>query len=216
MAQIFHRASNPLSKASIVLGVILVGALAVVFDLLYTGPYVNEESVVREQPVPFSHKHHAAELGIDCRYCHTGAEKSSFAGIPPIHTCMTCHSQIWNKSPMLEPIREAYRTGEAVRWLRVNSLPDFVYFNHSIHVAKGIGCTTCHGPMGEMPLTWRNASLQMRWCLQCHRNPERYVRPRSQVFNIAWRPPANQQERGAQLVREYHIQKLTDCYTCHR
>jgi hypothetical protein len=216
MAQIFHRAANPLSKASIFGGLFIVAALVYVFDLLYTGPYVNEESVIREQPVPFSHKHHAKELGIDCRYCHTSAESSSFAGIPSVKTCMSCHSQIWNKSPMLEPIREAYRTGEPIRWVRVNGLPDYVYFDHSIHVAKGVGCTTCHGPMGDMPLSWRQASLQMKWCLECHRKPEDFVRPRQDVFNISWRRPSDQKAQGQKLVQEYHIKKLTDCYTCHR
>src|ERR1035437_88873 len=216
MAQIFHRAANPLSKASIFGGLFIVAVLVYVFDLLYTGPYVNEESVIREQPVPFSHKHHAKELGIDCRYCHTSAESSSFAGIPSVKTCMSCHSQIWNKSPMLEPIREAYRTGEPIRWVRVNGLPDYVYFDHSIHVAKGVGCTTCHGPMGDMPLSWRQASLQMKWCLECHRKPEDFVRPRQDVFNISWRRPSDQKAQGQKLVQEYHIKKLTDCYTCHR
>src|SRR5450631_508056 len=151
MPQIFHRATNPLSKASIFGGIFIVIALVYVFDVLYTGPYVNEESVIREQPVPFSHKHHAKELGIDCRYCHTSVENSSFAGIPPVKTCMTCHSQIWNQSPLLEPLRQAYKTGEPIKWERVNALPDYAYFDHSIHVAKGVACTTCHGPVGDMP-----------------------------------------------------------------
>ncbi len=216
MPQIFHRATNPLSKASIFGGIFIVAASVYVFDLLYTGSYVNEESVIREQPVPFSHKHHAKELGIDCRYCHTSAENSPFGGIPPVKTCMTCHSQIWAQGPMLEPIRQAYKTGEPVRWERVNVLPDYVYFDHSIHVAKGIGCTTCHGPMGDMPLSWREASLQMKWCLECHRHPEDYIRPRAEIFNIAWRRPPDQKELGRKLVQEYHVKKLTDCYTCHR
>jgi hypothetical protein len=216
MAQIFHRATNPLSKASIFGGIFIIGAFIYVFDLLYTGPYVNEESVIREQPVPFSHKHHAKELGIDCRFCHTSVETSSFAGIPSVKTCMTCHSQIWNKSPMLAPIRDAYRTGEPIRWVRVNVLPDYVYFDHSIHVAKGIGCTTCHGPMGDMPLSWRQASLQMKWCLECHRHPEDFVRQHLNVFDSSWRRPPNQHAQGLKLVQEYHIKSLTDCYTCHR
>ena len=193
-----------------------MAAFVYVFDLLYKSPYVNEAGVIREQPVPFSHKHHVKELGIDCRYCHTSAGQSSFAGLPPVKTCMTCHSQIWSRSPMLEPIRQAYRTGDPVRWVRVNASPDYVYFDHGIHVAKGIGCTTCHGPVGEMSLTWRQASLQMKWCLECHRNPERYVRPRSEVYSIDWHRPADQDERGRQLVQDYHIKKLTDCNTCHR
>jgi hypothetical protein len=216
VAQLFHRASNPLSKASIFGGVFIIGALVYTFNVLYKGPYVNEQSVIREQPVPFSHQHHTRQLGIDCRYCHTSAETSSFAGIPPIKTCMTCHSQIWSDSPMLEPVRNAYKTGQPIPWVRVNSLPDFVYFDHSIHVAKGVGCTTCHGPVGDMPLTWRAKSLQMKWCLECHRDPAKFVRAKDQVFSIDWEKPKNQKEVGEKFVLENHIKSKTDCYACHR
>jgi hypothetical protein len=216
VAQIFHRATNPLSKASIFGGVFILAALVYVFDLLYKGPYVNQANVIREEPVPFSHKHHVKELGIDCRYCHTSAETSSFAGVPAVHVCMTCHSQIWTDSPMLEPIRHAYKTGEPVRWQRVNTLPDYVYFDHSIHVAKGIGCTTCHGPVGDMPLPWRQASLQMKWCLDCHRDPAAFIRPRDAVFSIDWQPPQDQYHQGVELMKAYDAKSLTDCYACHR
>src|SRR5437867_3826125 len=185
MAQIFHRATNPLSKASIFGGIFILGAIIYVFDMLYKGPYVNGVGVIREQPVPFSHQHHAKELGIDCRYCHTSAETSSFAGMPPVKTCMTCHSQIWSDSPMLEPIRASYRTGIPIRWVRVHDLPECVFFNQSIHVAKGVGCATCHGAVDRMPLTWQVQTLHMRWCLDCHRAPEKYLRPREEVFNMA-------------------------------
>jgi hypothetical protein len=160
-----------------------------------------------------------SELGIDCRYCHTTVETSAFAGIPPTQTCMTCHSQIWTSADMLEPVRASYRTNKSLAWTRVNSVPDFVYFNHSIHVKKGVGCTTCHGPIGEMPLTWRAETLYMRWCLDCHRAPERYVRRREDVFKADYKPPANQLELGRQLVFEYNIKpvkQLEDCYVCHR
>ncbi len=132
-------------------------------------PIYTRVNEAREQPVPFSHKHHAGELGIDCRYCHTSVEKSSFAGLPPTQTCMTCHSQIWTNAPMLEPVRASYRDDKSIAWTRVNALPDFVYFDHSIHVSKGIGCTTCHGQVAEMPLTWKANTLYMSWCLDCHR-----------------------------------------------
>src|SRR6059036_753455 len=206
MAQIFHRSVNTLSKVSIFGAVFIVAALAIIIGQIIRSPYVTEARVVRVQPVPFSHEHHVGGLAIDCRYCHTSVENSSFAGIPPTKICMNCHSQIWNTSAMLEPVRNSFRTDESIRWIRVHDLPDYVYFNHSIHVAKGIGCTTCHGPINKMPLTWQEASLQMAWCLECHRHPERFVRPRSEVFNVTYQPPANQEELGRNLVKEYRIQ----------
>lgn len=168
------------------------------------------------QPVPFSHEHHVRGLGIDCRYCHTTVEVSAFAGIPPTETCMTCHSQIWTDAEMLEPVRQSYQNNVPLTWNRVYDLPGFVYFNHSIHVSKGIGCSTCHGQVDSMPLMWRVTPLTMAWCLECHRAPERYVRPREAVFSMSYRPPANQLELGRKLIGEYNIRKLTDCYTCHR
>jgi hypothetical protein len=159
------------------------------------------------------------ELGIDCRYCHTSVEKSSFAGLPPTQTCMTCHSQIWTNAPMLEPVRASYRDNQSISWIRVNALPDYVYFNHSIHVAKGVGCTTCHGPIAQMPLTYKANTLYMGWCLDCHRQPEKNLRPKSEVFNPNYVQPANQMELGAQLAKEYHLQPLKtlqSCSTCHR
>ena len=163
MAQIFHPSTNTISRVSIYGAVFIIATLGYVSYEVERSSYFTDVNVARPQPVPFSHKHHAAELGIDCRYCHTSVEDSSFAGIPPTHTCMTCHSQMWATSPMLEPVRASYRSDQSLEWTRVNSLPDFVYFNHSIHVNKGIGCTTCHGPVGSMPLTWRAQSLQMEW-----------------------------------------------------
>ena len=155
-------------------------------------------------------------MGVDCRYCHTSVETSATAGIPPTKTCMNCHSQIWNQSPTLEPVRASFRTGHSIEWTRVHDLPDFAYFNHSAHVNKGVGCTTCHGPVDRMPLMWQYASLQMEWCLDCHRNPEKYVRPKEEVFSVAWQPPADQIEQGRALVKAYDIQTRTSCSTCHR
>jgi hypothetical protein len=154
--------------------------------------------------------------GIDCRYCHTSVEDSSFAGIPSTKICMNCHTQIWADSPILEPVRESFRTGSSIEWTRVHNLPGFVYFDHSIHVKKGIGCATCHGRVDQMPLMWREHSLYMEWCLECHRAPERFVRPRAEVFNMEWRPPENQLALGRKLVQEYGIESLTSCSTCHR
>jgi len=198
---------------------IIAGGLGYLGWAVSQSPYFTEVNVARQQPVPFSHKHHVTDDGIDCRYCHTSVEKSSFAGIPSTHICMSCHSKLWVDSPMLEPVRMSYQTDRSLEWTRVNALPDFVYFDHSIHVSKGVGCTTCHGPIGDMPLTWRANTLYMRWCLDCHRNPERYVRRREDVFKASYKPPPDQIALGRWLVNEYRIKdvrQLTDCYTCHR
>lgn len=216
MAQIFHPSTNTLSKLSIFGVVFFLAALGVVSAGIIRSSYVTEVGVAREQPVPFSHKRHVSGLGIDCRYCHTSVEESAFAGLPPTHTCMSCHSQIWINSPMLEPVRESYRTGRSLEWTRVNQIADFAYFNHGIHVKKGIGCVTCHGQVDEMPLMWRAHSLYMEWCLECHRHPERYVRPREEVFNMHWEPAGDQLVLGRQLVKEYDIHNLTYCSTCHQ
>ena len=216
MAQIFHRSTNTIARVSIYGAAFLVVALAWAVYELSASPYVTDVNVAKDQPVPFSHKHHVGELGLDCRYCHTAVESSSSAGMPPTQTCMTCHSQIWVNSPMLEPVRASYRDDKSIQWIRVNAVPDFVYFNHSIHVNKGVGCVTCHGPVGDMPLTWRANTLQMGWCLDCHRNPEKFVRPRENVFDIHYKAPADQEELGLKLMKEYKIQSLTNCTTCHR
>ena len=216
MPQVFHRSMNTVSRVSLVAVVLLIGGLGYLGWAINQSPYYTRGQLVLEQPVPFSHKHHTMDDGIDCRYCHTSVEKSSFAGIPPTETCMTCHSQIWTNASMLEPVRASYATGQSLEWARVNALPDFVYFNHSIHVKKGIGCTTCHGQLGEMPITWKQNTLYMRWCIDCHKHPERYVRRHEDVFKAVYYPPANQSELGRQLVREYKIQTFINCETCHR
>ena len=216
MSQIFHRSTNTISRVSIYGAVFILALLSYAAYIIGKSPYVTDVNVAQEQPVPFSHRHHAGELGIDCRYCHSSVEDSAFAGLPPTSTCMTCHSQIWVNSPMLEPVRASFRTDRSLEWRRVNALPDFAYFNHSIHVKKGVGCTTCHGPIASMALTWRANTLQMEWCLDCHRHPEQYVRPRELVFSADYQPPADQIALGTKLVKEYKIQSLTNCSTCHR
>ena len=216
MAQIFHPSTNTLSRLSIFGAVFFIAALLWLIVAINRSSYVTQAGVARTQPVPFSHKHHVKGLGLDCRYCHMTVEKSAFAGLPPTATCMTCHSQIWSDSPTLEPVRESFRTGTSIAWTRVHDLPDFVYFNHSVHLHKGIGCTTCHGQVDDMPLMWQQHSLQMEWCLECHRAPERFVRPRAQVFNMTWQPPQYYAALGKQLVQEYDIQRLTSCSICHR
>ena len=219
MPQIFHRSTNTISKLTIFGAVFVIGFVSWIVWQLASSSYATEAFVAREQPVQFSHKHHVSDDGIDCRYCHTSVETSAFAGIPPTKTCMNCHREIWSSSPALEPVRESFRTGQPIQWTRVHDLPDYAYFNHSIHVNKGVGCSTCHGRIDQMPLTWQVASLQMEWCLNCHRNPASYVRPKDQVFKMDWQPPDNQEEVGRKLVKEYKIQDaavLTSCDTCHR
>ena len=216
MPQIFHRSTNTFSKLSIFGAVFIIAAIAAVLTAINRSGYATEAGVSREQPVPFSHRHHVGGMGIDCRYCHTSVENAAFANIPPTKTCMNCHSQIWANSPTLEPVRESFRTEKSIQWTRVHDLPDFAYFNHSIHVNKGIGCSTCHGPVDNMPLVWQEKSLQMEWCLECHRHPESYVRPREEVFNMEYQPPADQVALGSKLVKQYKIQSLTSCSTCHR
>jgi hypothetical protein len=216
MGQIFHPSTNTISKVTIFGGLAAVAALAALLAGINRSSYVTEAGVARAQPVPFSHKHHVADAGIDCRYCHISVETSSFAGIPATKICMNCHSQIWSESPTLEPVRASFRTGQSIEWTRVHNLPQFVYFDHSIHVNKGVGCTTCHGPVDRMPLMWRENSLYMEWCLECHREPERFVRPRQFVFSVNWQAPADQLKLGRQLIEEYKIQRLTSCSVCHR
>ena len=186
--QIFHRSSNTIAKVSIFGAVFLLGFFGWVLYTLEASGYTTGQYVVKHQPVPFSHEHHVRGLGIDCRYCHTSVERSAFAGLPPTETCMNCHRQIWTNAELLEPIRASYRDNVPVQWTRVHDLPDYVYFNHSVHIAKGIGCVSCHGKVNRMPLMFQNASLQMQWCLDCHRNPAKNVRPREEVFNLDWDP----------------------------
>ncbi|MGF1508684.1 MAG: cytochrome c3 family protein [Myxococcota bacterium] len=217
MAQIFPPSANAWARASIV-G--LLGFIASVFALGYainSGGYVTRQNLIRHQEVPFSHRHHVQSMGIDCRYCHWSAEESNYAGVPPTHTCMTCHSQIWVDSPMLAPVRESYDENKPLVWSKVHDLPDYVYFNHAIHVAKGIGCASCHGPVQQMALVWQDATLHMSWCLECHRNPEEFIRPRSEIYNMTWDPsPARQEELGRHLLEAYNVQSQDHCYTCHR
>jgi hypothetical protein len=216
MPQIFHRSTNTISKVSIFGAVFFLAGIGWVALTLSRSPYLTQASVAREQPVPFSHEHHVAGIGIDCRYCHTSVEDAAFAGIPPTETCMGCHAQIFADSPTLEPVRASFRSGEPIRWTRVHDLPDFVFFDHSIHVKKGIGCETCHGRIDQMPLTWRVHSLQMEWCLECHRDPAPSVRPREAVFAMGWRPDGDARSSGAALAAAYGVESLENCSVCHR
>jgi hypothetical protein len=214
MAQIFHRSANTLSRVTIFGAVFIAAFVLWVIGGIVRSPYFTNQGVHREQPVPFSHQHHVAGLGIDCRYCHTSVETSSFAGIPPTSTCMNCHAQIWTNAEMLEPIRASLASGRPIRWSRVHRLPDFVQFNHSIHVAKGIGCASCHGRIDRMNLVNQASPLTMEWCLECHRAPEKFIRPREEVFNMNY-VAKNQAEIGPQLVRDYKVRNVTHCSACH-
>ena len=196
MAQVFAPSSNSAARFSIVallggLGLLLVGLFG-----YGRSPWVTDVGRPVDQPIPFSHKHHVTDDGIDCRYCHTTVESAAFAGMPSTQTCMNCHSQIWAQSPVLEPVRQSFASGLPIHWNRVNTLPDFVYFDHSIHVQKGVSCTTCHGPVDQMALTYKVHTFQMSFCLDCHQDPSKFL--------------------GPDLVQANHIESKISCSTCHR
>ena len=214
MPQIFHRSTNTISRVSIFGAAFFVAAFFGVAALLDRSSYWTGQTEAPEQPVPFSHDHHVGGIGIDCRYCHTSVEDAAFAGIPPTAICMGCHAQIWADSPTLEPVRDSHRSGRRIRWARVHDLPDFVYFDHSIHVAKGVGCVECHGRVDRMPLTHKAATLQMDWCLDCHRDPVPRLRPRSEIVNMTWR--TGDAAAQAALAAETHVGTMIQCSTCHR
>ncbi len=236
MPQFFPPNANAYARVSLFVVAVLAGAVGLGLYNIQFSPYVTNQGIRPEQPVPFSHQHHVSGLGIDCRYCHTSVEKSSFAGIPPTKTCMNCHSQVWTNAPMLEPVRASFRTNKSLVWTRVHDLPDFVYFSHEIHINKGVGCASCHGPVDEMPLMYQHASLQMKFCTDCHNDTAQNLRPKDQVFNMKYVQPSpmhpvtvkiagqnvefkSQDELGAALQKEYHIRtklELTSCETCHR
>jgi hypothetical protein len=239
MAQIFRPSSNTLAILSLMVGAAAPFGLMVGMSQFTRSGYVTKVNVPYEQPVPFSHEHHVNELGIDCRYCHVSVEKSANASYPPTHTCMSCHSQIWTNSPLLEPVRESYTKNVPIKWTRLNKVPDFVYFNHSIHIKRGVSCNNCHGPIQAMQMAYKGNSFQMRWCLECHRNPENYVNKPEFVWDLyrkiqsgapltpeenslrlgrQYKRNSQELEEGRKLVEQYHIKKqqLSDCWICHR
>ncbi len=232
MPQFFPPSANQYARTSLILAVVILGTVGLAGYKLQSSPWVTREGLRPEQPVPFSHQHHVAGLGIDCRFCHTSVETSGFAGIPPTKTCMNCHSQIWTNAPLLEPVRASFRDNKSLVWTRVHDLPDYVYFSHEIHINKGVGCKSCHGPVDEMPLMYQNASLQMEWCLECHRDTAKNLRPREEVFNMTYKQPSSwepvmfngekffaQKKLGEAIQKKYHVKgayELTTCDTCHR
>ena len=221
MSQLFPRSANALARSSLVavLTLVLFGGWLVV--TLMRSSWATKQYEFVDQPIQFSHMHHVGGMGLDCRYCHTSVEKSSFAGIPPTKTCMNCHSQVWANAPILEPVRASFRNDTPLNWNRVYDLPNFVYFNHQIHIKQGVGCNVCHGQVDKMPLVYQATSLLMEFCLDCHRAPEKYIRPRSEVFNMNYQVPAGttQLELGLKLKQDYKIANathLTNCSICHR
>ena len=216
MSALFPRWTNTAARAT---GAALLASPAVGFALLVLWnrtPFVTGQFTPLEQPVQFDHRHHVGDEGIDCRYCHTSVETSPSAGLPSTAVCMSCHAQIWNKSPKLEPIREAYFSGKPVVWSRVHNLPDFVYFNHAIHVGKGVACATCHGRVDRMAAVEQVEPLTMQWCLACHRDPHLHLRPKDQVTQMAWEPPADPEAAGQALAQRNDVHTRVSCTTCHR
>jgi Cytochrome c7 and related cytochrome c/Class III cytochrome C family len=196
----------------------LVGGVGVVAApmIWVRTPWARGQWEVADQPVEFDHRHHNRDDGIDCRYCHNTVDRAATAGIPSTDKCMGCHDQIWNQSPMLEVVRRSYFSGAPIPWNRVHQVPGFVYFNHAIHVSKGFGCSTCHGRVDRMPAVYQVASLTMGWCLDCHRNPEQYIRPLGEITNMAWSAGDRQGALGHRLASELGVRSLTGCTTCHR
>jgi formamidopyrimidine-DNA glycosylase len=187
MAQTFTRPAVLMIKLALLALLVVAGTAVAFARWRMQSAAVVAEPV--EQPIPFSHKHHVGDAGIDCRYCHTSVENSRFAGMPSTAICLSCHSQLFLDAPALQPLHESMRSGRPVQWVRVHDLPDFAYFEHDIHVNKGVACAACHGQVNQMPLMWRNASLYMQWCLQCHRSAPRHVRPLAQVLSSAAHKP---------------------------
>lgn len=215
MPQIFHPSMNTFARVSIFGAVFLLAGAIVLASLLVRSPYATEAGVIRSQPIPFSHQHHVGEAGIDCRYCHRTVETQAFAGMPSTDTCLDCHSQLWADSPLLGPLRKSREQGVPLKWTRVHDLPDFVYFHHGIHVSKGVACETCHGPVDRMPLMWREKTLHMTWCLDCHRHPDASIRPRDAVFKFNWKP-GDSTPSARELARAHGVHSRTNCSICHR
>ncbi len=216
MASLFRPHHNVLARLSLLL--VVGGAAGGVGGLLFyvRSPMARGMQDPIEQPVQFDHRHHTRDEGIDCRFCHNTVDRSPHAGIPETQLCMNCHSQIWNQSPILEPVRRSFFEGKAIPWKKVNDVPDFVYFNHAIHVNKGVGCVTCHGRVDEMPAVEKAKTLTMSFCLDCHRDPGKNLRPVEEVTNMAWEPTGDAEDLGPALMVKNNVHTRTSCTTCHR
>ena len=219
MAQFFKKSANNIARISLVAVVVLAGLVFLAYTQIARSSYLTNRYLERQQPVQFSHKHHVGDDGIDCRYCHQTVETTASAGMPSTQTCMNCHSQLWSDSPYLEPVRASFRDNKPIMWERVHDLPEYVYFNHSIHVAKGVGCSTCHGQIDNMPAVYQENTLQMEWCLSCHRDPSKFIRPKSEIYNMQWQDGDIDQGEREKLKTDYRIRSremMTSCSTCHR
>lgn len=216
MAAPFARWTNTAFRLALVaLLATIVGVPALAMLYMRT-PYITLEGNPVTQPVPFDHRHHVRDAGIDCRYCHLTVETQANAGLPSTETCLGCHSQLWTSSPLLEPVRRSYLDDVPIPWKRVHSLPDHVYFDHSVHLAKGVGCVSCHGRVDLMAEVAKAEPLTMQWCLDCHRNPAPHLRPRGELTSMDWAPPAGSDEFGRRLAQKNHVSSLVHCSTCHR
>lgn len=218
MSQLFHPSMNWITRLGLLVLLMFIAGLGGLVYYAAWSPYFTQVGVAKAQVVPYSHQQHVGQLGLDCRYCHTSVETSNTATIPPTETCMGCHSQVASASPALEPVRASAENNQPLEWIRVHDLADYVYFNHAIHVKQGVGCETCHGRVDEMPVVAKMETLQMDWCLDCHRAPEKYIRPREAVFTMGYQPTTDQSVLGPELVQKHGIQvdHLTDCSVCHR
>ncbi len=221
MRLIFKPWTNTFARVTAVLGPAAGGGVLLGLWIFVRTPYFTQQHVEVVQPIQFDHRHHVADEGIDCRFCHQTVEKSANAGYPPTSVCLNCHSQVWNKSPLLDIVRKSYFTNTSIPWRRVHRLPDFVYFNHSIHIAKGVGCESCHGRIDEMAAVQQENDLTMGWCLECHRHPERFVRPKDQVTTMGYEPMKDgklvaQLDLGRELLSKNNIHTRDSCTACHR
>ena len=216
MTALFSPKANGVFRG--VLATLLLGAGATLGGLMVfqRTPYGTGQQHEVTQPVMFDHRHHVKDDLIDCRYCHSSVEKAASAGIPPTELCLNCHAQVWNKSPLLDVVRASWFQNQPIVWTRVHNLPDFVYFNHAIHVSKGVGCVECHGRVDRMPVIQQVAPLTMGWCLDCHRNPGPRLRPVEEITNMDWKPGGDPVALGQELVKKYDVKPRVTCYSCHR
>ncbi|MGH8018003.1 MAG: cytochrome c3 family protein [Opitutaceae bacterium] len=217
MSKVFPKSANTLPLKIAVFLVVFAGTVLAGVNY-YATPKYTRVGYAPVQPVPFEHSLHAGQLGIDCRYCHTHVEESDHSNVPATHTCMACHSIIKTRSPLLAPVRASYETGEPVPWVRIHKAPDYVYFSHQVHVNRGISCYECHGQVNEMPVMFQAHAQSMGWCLDCHRAPEKQIRPLDEVFNLDWHAssPEAQLEQGRELVAKWNVDPPQSCSGCHR
>jgi len=215
MAQLFTKRAN-IVPLYLLLTVTVVIILVIGAFSYWGSPYYTDVGYQPQQPVPYSHKFHVGELGMDCRYCHSAVDKSPVAGIPPTQTCMNCHVMVKPDSDSLKVVMDSWNNNKPIQWIRVHKSPDYVYFDHSAHVNVGVGCKSCHGRIDRMDIVMQTEPLSMNWCLECHRNPELHLRPVSEITNMEWIPEADHQQFVQQMIQDLNITPPTDCQGCHR